>query len=239
MRIQNEPAVLLHSRPYSESSLLLEVFSSNYGRLGLMAKGVRRLKSRHRGHLCLFQPLLLSWSGKGELPILTGAEFQGSVVALTGSPVFCGFYLNELILKLLHRHDAHQSLFEKYTSAIKLLVASIDVEAVLRVFEKHLLTELGYALILDRESITRDPIEPGQKYSYVLDQGPVSTASSQVGKLVVHGETLIALSDEILEDKIVLRESKRLLRAILNQQLDGRTLKSRQLINQVKSYSSV
>lgn len=163
MRIQNEPAILLHSRPYSESSLLLEIFSTNYGRLGLMAKGARRLKSRNRGHLNLFQPLLISWSGKGELPILTGAELQGPFVELKGEPVYCGFYLNELILKLLYRHDPHQSLFEKYLSAIEQLAKSVHIESVLRVFEKHLLTELGYALILDHESNTLLPIHPEKK----------------------------------------------------------------------------
>ncbi|MFC1664901.1 DNA repair protein RecO [Pseudomonadota bacterium] len=239
MRIQNEPAILLHSRPYSESSLLLEVFSSNFGRLGLMAKGARRLKSRYRGQLSLFQPLLVSWSGKGELPILTGVELHGPLVELKGNPVYCGFYLNELILKLLHRHDAHQALFEKYTSAIELLVKSENIEAVLRVFEKHLLTELGYALILERDSNTRTPIQAEKKYSYVLDQGPVSISDSQVGKLVIHGQTLIALAEEVLEDKTVLLESKQLLRAILNQQLDGKTLKSRQLMSQIKQFSTL
>ena len=238
MRIQNEPSVLLHSRPYSESSLLVEIFSLNYGRLGLLAKGARRLKSRSRGQLNLFQPLLISWSGKGELPVLTGVETQGPLQELKGESVYCGFYLNELILKLVYRHDPHQSLFEKYLSAIQQLIKSAHIESVLRVFEKNLLTELGYGLNLDCESNTRRPIDPEKTYSYILDHGPITASESQIGKLFIHGKTLIGLSDEILESKTVLRESKQLLRAVLKRQLDGKSLKSRQLMNQVKQFST-
>lgn len=238
MRIQNEPAILLHSRPYSESSLILEIFSSNYGRLGLMAKGARRLKSSSRGHLNLFQPLLISWSGKGELPILTAVEFQQPITYLKGESAYCGFYLNELLLKLLHRHDAYQNLFQKYNDAIEQLANSVNVEPVLRLFEKHLLTELGYALILDRESNTQLPIQADEKYSYVPEQGPVRVSDSNVARLIIHGQTLIRLFEEDLVGDIVLQESKQLLRAVLNRHLDGKSLKSRQFLNQIKQYNN-
>jgi len=238
MRIQNEPAILLHSRPYSESSLILEIFSANYGRLGLMAKGARRLKSRSRGHLSLFQPLLIGWSGKGELPILTAVEVQRPLINLNAQNAFCGFYLNELLLKLLHRHDAYLNLFERYNDAIKQLADSVSVEPVLRLFEKHLLTELGYALILDRESNTQLPIQANEKYSYVPEQGPVRALDSNIVRLTIHGQTLIRLSEENLVGEIVLQESKQLLRSVLNRLLDGRSLKSRQFLSQINQYTN-
>ena len=118
MRVQSQPAFVLHARDYSETSLLLEVFAARQGRLGLLAKGARRPSSRLRGVLNPFQPLLLSWSGRGELPVLTAAEPNGDLPPLTGAVLYCGFYLNELLLKFLAREDPHEALYGVYQDAI-------------------------------------------------------------------------------------------------------------------------
>src|SRR6185436_3098055 len=121
MRTQDQPGFVLHARDYSETSLILEVFSARHGRLGLMAKGARRPSSRVRGLLKPFQPLLFAWTGRGELPILTGAEPDGEMPPLMGPALYCGFYLNELLMRLLHRHDPYEALYGAYRSALTAL----------------------------------------------------------------------------------------------------------------------
>ncbi len=148
-RIEFEPAYLLVQRPYRETSQLLEAFSAGHGRLGLVARGARGPRSRLRGLLQPFTPLLLSWTESGELGTLTGAESGGAAPTLLGERVFHGWYLNELlILKLLQRHDAHPRLYQDYVAALGELGGK-QAEAALRIFEKRLLIELGYALPLD------------------------------------------------------------------------------------------
>src|SRR3990172_6079289 len=112
MRIHQQPAFILHHRDYSETSLLLEVLTVRHGRLGLIAKGARRANSRMRGILKPFQRLLIVWSGKGELAVLTSAEVENTAITPEGQALYCGFYMNEILLRLLHRHDPHEGLFE-------------------------------------------------------------------------------------------------------------------------------
>ncbi len=229
MRVQQQPAYVLRTRAYSESSLLVEVFSREFGRLALIAKGARRRKSPHRGVLRPFQPLALSWAGRGALPTLTGAETTARAVPLRGGAWLCGFYLNELMMLLLHRHDAHEALFDTYARALASLCADGHPEATLRLFEKHLLSEIGYALVLDHEAGGRTPVRADRRYDYVPDQGPTPLAAAAAGALPVSGATLLALAAESLETPETLAESKQLLRAVLSRYLDGRTLSSRRL----------
>src|SRR3970282_94597 len=135
MRIHQQPAYVLHHRDYSETSLLLEVFRAHNGRIGLIAKGARRASSRMRVILKPFQRLLIGWSGKGELAVLTGAEQDAGAPALAGAALYCGFYLNELLLRLLHRHDPHEALFAAYRIALDALGRGGAHEAAMRVFE--------------------------------------------------------------------------------------------------------
>ena len=118
MRILQQPACIIHHTDYSESSLLLELFTRDYGRVGVIAKGARRPKSGKRALLNPFSSLLLSWTGRGELGVLTQTEANGLPVVLSGEALYCGFYVNELLLRLLHRHDAHEALFEGYQNCL-------------------------------------------------------------------------------------------------------------------------
>jgi DNA repair protein RecO (recombination protein O) len=141
-----QPAFVLHSYPYRETSLIVEAFTRHHGRIGLLAKGARRPKSALRGTLLAFQPLLIQWGGRGELRGLHSAEWQGGVAQLKGIGLMSGFYLNELLLRFLHRDDPHEGLFDLYAEAISALSTNNRIAATLRRFEKFLLGELGYAL---------------------------------------------------------------------------------------------
>lgn len=231
-RISLEPAYVLHQRPYQDSGLLLEVFTLNHGRVGLVARGVRKPKGRWQSLLQPFVPLLLSWSGRGELGTLVDAEMEGAAYPLKGSLVLSGFYLNELLTRLLHRHDPHPELFDYYQALLRRLSPLEDsggqqLQQWLRLFEMRLLEEMGYALVLEHDVITGAAINIEINYSYQLGAGPVAVTE---GLLVVRGRSLLALAAGDLAEIEVLRDAKRLMRAALDQQLGGRPLHSRQLL---------
>lgn len=233
-RIENEPGYVLHARPWRETSLILEAFTRAHGRVGLIARGARRPRSRLRGQLVPFLPLLLSWTGRGELPTLTGADPEGPSRPLRGRALFSGFYLNELLLKLLPRNDAHGKLFGDYRDALAGLGAGGTAEPVLRVFEKRLLDALGYGPTLDREADTGAPISPHRRYRYLLQHGPVDEpgAGASAGEgVAVSGRTLLALARGRLGDgqEWERQEARTLMRAILAPHLGPRPLGSRQL----------
>lgn len=238
MRIAGEPAYVLHHRAYSETSLLLEVFTRQHGRLGLIAKGARSSRSPLRGLLAPFQPLLLSFSGKGELPVVTGAEPEGIAHALAGEGLYCGFYLNELMMRLTARYDAHERLFDVYRATLAGLVAGGDASPVLRIFEKNLLGEVGYGLMLDCEAAAGPALVPDGQYDYRPELGPIvikdSTPDAPITGVRVSGVTLIALARERFDDAASLREARTLLRACLARHLGERPLESRRLMQAVR-----
>lgn len=242
MRISQQPAYVLHGRHYSETSLILEVFTRDHGRLGLLAKGARRRSSPWQGILKPFQPLLLSWSGRSDLALLIGAESEGSGVALDVDSLYCGFYLNELLLRLLHRHDPHEQLFDAYRSALYALASASVPEIVLRIFEKRLLSDIGYGLVLDRDIQDNSALIPQALYEYVLDQGPIRVAESSLHQasrgIRIHGDSLMALAQEQLGAARALRETKLLVRAALSRHLGGRPLHSRRLYQHVQALRS-
>lgn len=233
MRAEQQSAFILHQRNYSETSLLLEMYTRRYGRIGLIAKGARRPSNKNRGTLKPFQPLSIGWSGRGELMVLTGAEADGAAVELVGRSLYCGFYLNELIVRLLHRHDAHEALYDRYTIALDGLRDESAQEAILRIFEKHLLRELGYGLQLECEGDDRTPIDAAHTYDYVFEHGPVRVRDPELGARVqcvrIRGSSLLALAAERLDDRASLREAKALMRAALAPHLGDRPLQSRRL----------
>src|SRR6478672_8479831 len=141
MRIANEPGFVLHSYPYKETSLIVDLFSRDYGRVTLVAKGAKRPHSRLRGVLQTFQPLSVAWSGKSEMRTLTGAEWVGGMLPLEKSALLCGFYLNELLVKMMARDDAHPALFDHYVSTLNQLAHKEPAHIVLRKFELALLRE--------------------------------------------------------------------------------------------------
>ena len=210
-RHQNEPAFVLHNYPYRETSLVIEAFTRHHGRIGLVAKGARRPKSALRGTLMAFQPLLLGWGGRGELRGLHSAERQGGVPQLKGLGLMCGFYLNELLLKFLHRDDPHEGLFDLYAEAVTALAGDKEFSATLRRFEKLLLGELGYALTLDREAQTGKPIVASGRYTYVIEHGPVAIRNGETAAVELSGKTLLDLACDNYEDPVTLSQGKLLL----------------------------
>ncbi|CDH45241.1 MAG: DNA repair protein RecO [Candidatus Competibacteraceae bacterium] len=228
MRALLQSAFILHRRPYRNTSVLLEVFSQERGRLGLVARGAAAPKSRLKGLLQPFAPLLLSWSGVGELAALIAAEEAGLPIALPPNRVLAGLYVNELLVRLLPRLDPLPGLFAAYEVLLAELVTVPGEEPPLRRFEKRLLEELGYGLTLDCEAISGMPIVAEEHYRYVLDRGPLAVHRTELG-VPISGQGLLALRDGILVDPTVLSEVKRLTRAALAVQLHGRALKTREL----------
>lgn len=213
---------------------MVETFTRNFGRVGLVARGARRPKSALRGLMMAFQPLLLSWAGKSELRTLHKAEWQGGIPQLQGLGLMCGFYLNELLLKFLAREDPHDTLFDLYQGAIAALAHEPEPASVLRRFEKHLLKELGYALILDREADSGRPIDPGQRYTYVIERGPVALDRSADAQVEISGQTLIELESGNFADAATLAQSKLLMRFLVNHYLGNQELHTRQLLREMQ-----
>ncbi|MFQ5936872.1 MAG: DNA repair protein RecO [Acidiferrobacterales bacterium] len=238
MRVSQQPAYVLHHYSYGETSLLLEVFTRDHGRLGLLAKGARRMRLRQRPLLEPFQLLLIGWVGRGELPVLSAVEADGDAALLSGTTLYCGFYINELLLRLLHRHDPHERLFGAYRSSLLALRREESVEATLRVFEKRLLQEVGYGLVLENDMTDNAPIDPEAVYEYVINRGPVRLAdrsrSSKAQAVTIRGMSLLALAREVLTDPVTLQETKALTRAALGHHLAGKPLNTRKLFRDLK-----
>jgi len=228
-RVQLAAAYLLHQRPWRESSALLEVFTESHGRIGLVARGVRSARSRQRGDLQPFRPLRLSWQARGDLGTLTGVEADGGMIRLQGRALYSAFYLNELLMRLLARHDPHPVLFGYYRHSLQQLAAGAPLEQVLRQFEIRLLEEAGYGLQLDADAETGEALRADTLYDYHLEAGPVAFGADGDTGFVFRGASLIAMAHGDLSDAGVLADAKRLLRAALRLYLGDKPLKSREL----------
>ncbi|MFN2643605.1 MAG: DNA repair protein RecO [Burkholderiales bacterium] len=226
-RADHEPGYVLHTYPYKETSLIVEAFTRRHGRLALLARGARRPRSAMRGVLLAFHPLRFGWSGSTDLATLIAAEWGGALQPLAGRALMCGFYLNELILRLLPREDAHEALFDAYGEALARLSTGEAFAAVLRSFEKRLLAELGYAPLFDREAQSGDPIEPTGSYVYEPDRGPVR---ARHGDLVVSGRTLLDLAADDYSRSETRDEARYLMRALIGQRLHGQVLHTRSVL---------
>ena len=238
MRVADEPAFVLHHHVYGETSLLLEILSRQHGRLGLIAKGARRPKSVLRATLIPFQLLAVNFSGRGELPTLSNAEPLAPAAPLAGEALYCGLYLNELLMRLLHRHDPHERLFQSYAKALQDLAKNTNLESALRLFEKRLLDEIGYGLVLDHSVDNGLPVQAEAHYRYLPERGPVAAEISDDG-VPVSGHCLLALAREQLDDESVRHEAKRLLRALLARQLGTRPVFSRRLFGPVRAVDTL
>jgi DNA repair protein RecO (recombination protein O) len=229
MRVQLEPSFILHSRPYRESSVLLEALSREHGRIGLVARGARGARSRWKNILQPFRPLLLSWTQRGDLGSLTGADQVAAPPSLNGEPLFCALYANELLVRFLQRSDPHAGLFDEYRQLLIALAAGEPSQPVLRLFEYHVLTAAGFGLQLEHESPSGRELRPDAWYVYEPESGPVpgQTGPGETKELV-SGAALLALkSGEISEDH--LRELKTLMRKLIRHHLGDRAIKSQQL----------
>ncbi|MDR1275016.1 MAG: DNA repair protein RecO [Candidatus Accumulibacter sp.] len=226
-----QPAYVLHARPYSETSLVVEMFSRDYGRVALMARGARRPRSALRGLLLAFQPLEVAWSGNGEVHTLTKTEWQGGQALLSGKALLCGYYLNELLLHLLPRADAHERLFSAYAETLRRL-AENPRESDLRVFECALLRELGYGLTLEHDADGL-PIGPSDAYVYEIERGPVRAEGHEPTRLV-KGKTLIDMRDGDFSDPRSLAEAKQLMRVLIAHYTSGKDLHARKFFMELQ-----
>jgi DNA repair protein RecO (recombination protein O) len=235
-RVSLEPAWILHHYPYRDSSLLLEVFSRNHGRIGLIARGARSAKGRWQNQLQMLRPLLLSWSMRGELGTLTGVDSRGAMEVFPGRQVLCACYLHELLLRLLTRHDPHPELFAAYEESVLMLAA--DEEQALRLFEKRLLQALGYGLLLDHEYDSGAAVVADGHYEYRMEKGPVRCQRAGDNGVFLRGSSLLALHHDNLQEPQACREVKSLMRAALALYLGARPLRTREVLRQLSSFSA-
>lgn len=233
-RILDEPAWLLHHRPFRDSSRILDVLSRDFGRLSLVARGSRSGKSRLKGILRPFLPLKLSWVIRSDMGTLTGAEVNGPPLGLAGDGLMSGYYMNELLLNLTHRHDPQPEIFSVYESAVRALQRDSDVAGVLRRFEMEVLTLLGYGLNLDHDTQSGEELVEDRFYDYRVEQGPVAVESGN-GPIAFTGAELRAIGRQEFDDPDTLRNAGRLLRRVLAWHLDGRELNSRKVLRELRS----
>lgn len=231
-RVSLEPAWVLHRRPFRDTSEIVDLFTASHGRVAAVARGSRSAK--RRVPLEPFQALRVSWSGRGELFTLTGVEADGPALRPAGNVLMSLFYLNELLLRLTGKEDPHPGLFDGYADTVRSLIAGDDQSTCLRRFERQLLDELGYGLTLDMD-VDGHPIESEAVYFYELEHGPRRIGAAVSGKLTVSGETLLAIAAGEFETIKQRSEARRLLTAAIDVYLGGRPLKTRQVLNALRS----
>ncbi len=228
-RVAQQPGFVLHSYPYKETSLIIDVLSRDHGRIALVAKGAKRPHSALRGVLQTFQPLSLSWSGKGEMRTLTGAEWVGGLLPLEKDALLCGFYLNELLLKFLARDDPHPPLFRHYVETLNQLAHGEPAPIVLRKFERALLKDTGFSGDFTRCTATGERVRPDASYVVDPERGPRPGMPSDTWPLVT-GKTLLDMEKEDYADAVTQTQSKFLMRHLLSYHLGGVPLNTRQIL---------
>ncbi|MEX3785608.1 DNA repair protein RecO [Paraburkholderia sp. BR14374] len=229
-RITEQPAFVLHSYPYRETSLIIDVLSRDHGRLALVAKGAKRPHSALRGVLQTFQPLSLAWSGKSEMRTLTGAEWVGGMLPLTGDALLCGFYVNELLVRFCAREDPHPQLFHHYVVTLTRLAHDEPPVQVLRSFERVLLRETGYAMALDR-TVARKAVLADGRYVFDPERGVREASDEWPAQWpVVSGQTLLDMEKDDYHRAQTVAQSKTLMRFLLNTYLGGAPLATRQIL---------
>ena len=232
MRAELNSCYVLHARVYRESSLLLDIFSRQYGRLSLIAKGARKQRNNKRALLQPGRRVNLAWSLRREL----GTLIQVEAVSEQPVPVVVAlnmFYMNELLVRLLHRNEPHPELFDSYCEALDNLAGTQDEQPVLRLFEKRLLQSLGYGLSLETD-VDGNPVQPDTQYQYLLERGPTLRAGARSAGIEISGRTLLALAGDNLQRPAAHRgetlgEARQLMRGALGRLLGGSPLRSRAL----------
>ena len=255
-RILLQPAWVIHRRPFRNTSLLVDLFCRDQGRITAVARGARRGKSRLQGVLQPFRPLRVSFTGRGDVKTLTAAEGAGPAAALAGERLFSGFYINELLSRLLHDHVEHPRLHQRYEESLNALASSTTpLESTLRRFELALLAELGYALNLQTDCRRHEAINAGEQYHYLPDvgfeeagegrrvhssgqdvdhQSRQAAAEADTENRIFAGAHLIAIARLDFDDTQVAATAKRLLRQALKPHLGSKPLHSRTLFKTPK-----
>ena len=230
----NQPAYVLHTYAFKETSLVAELFTKEHGRVATVAKGARRPRSAMRGQLQSFQMLSATWSGKNELKTLHSLDWSDGLVTLQGEALMCGFYLNELLLRLLPREDAHTQLFEYYQATLKTLAKGAQLAAHLRRFELKMLQEMGYAVPLDVDESDAQIVAESQ-YRYEAEYGACALSATKNG-IVLSGQTLIDMRQDSYLSLQTQQQSKQLMRYLLAYYLGDKPLHTRQLLIDLQGF---
>jgi DNA repair protein RecO (recombination protein O) len=234
MLIELEPTFLIHTRAYRDTSLLVEAFTRNHGRVSLVARGVKGKKNSRSSLLQPFASLLISWWSRGELGTLRAAELHQQPQWLTGNRLASGLYVNELLHRLLDRHEPHPELFDYYTYTLQ-RIASIEIDqlaVVLRMFEKFLITQLGYGLLFNVDAATDAPVQPDMHYSFDPKAGCYQSLGDWGDFTLKHlykGSSLLALHSGEFSSEEELQDAKRLMRTVLAAHLGEKPIFSRSL----------
>ena len=232
-RVALQPAYVLHATPFQNSSLIVDLFTLDYGRVRAVSKGARGAKSRTRSLLQPFQPLLVSLSGRSELKTLTAVEAMHEALRLEATRLYSGLYVNELLTRLLQNQEEHRTLYGAYRDTLVALRGSAPVETVLRHFELSLLAELGYGINLEHEADSRSALVGDRCYRFDPQQGFYAIAALESSE-DFSGRDLIALREGRFDGAEAARAAKRLTRLALNAQLGPRPLNSRSLFVSLK-----
>ena len=225
-----QPAYILAQRKYRETSLIIDILTQDFGRIALLAQGVRKPKSKTAGLLQAFLPLNISYFGKSDLKTLSHVEVSGEFDTLQGIALYCGFYVNELITCFLHKYDPHPDVFICYKKCLARLISDPNIEANLRIFELELIEATGYGLTLDYDG-NNNKIDPLSTYHYDIEQGAIPAVDGQIS-----GKTLLALKAKQLLEPQTLLEAKLIMRKVIATYLNGKPLKSKAVINQIMQH---
>ncbi|MDA1342388.1 MAG: DNA repair protein RecO [Proteobacteria bacterium] len=226
--VHSQPAYILHQQNYRESSLIIDALTRDFGRISLIAKGVRKAKSKTAGVLRPFVALSLSYLGKSDLRTLTDAEMLDQTKELPGLSLYCGFYINELVCNFLHKDDPHPVVFQDYQDCLKQLALGLHIEAALRMFELKLMDNIGYGVQLDYDLRHERPIVTNKQYMFTKDDGLIEDVNGQFS-----GSALLAMQQRQFDEPDVLSVAKLLMRAVIDSHLQGKQLKSRSVINNI------
>ena len=227
-RQENQVVYVLHTYPFKETSLVVELFSKEFGRIAAVAKGARRPHSAMRGMLQSFQMLSGAWSGKNELKTLHNLDWSAGLTLIKGEALMCGFYMNELLLRLLPREDAHENLFEYYANTMQTLTNGADFATTLRRFELKLLQEMGYAVPLRQDENGLD-IVAENTYRYEAEYGACELKATKNG-VQLSGNTLLNMANDDYAESLTKSQSKQLMRYLLAHYLGDKPLHTRQLL---------
>lgn len=230
MRIELQPAYVLHTRPFRDTSLLVDFLTQDYGRVTLVAKGARTAKQRQRYFLQPFSPLSISWQGKSELKTLINVESLPTALTLEGHFLYSGFYANELLVYLLPDNDEVEDIYRLYCALLIDLQRQSKLEPTLRQFEFSLLNFLGYGINFEYEAIEGTPIEKDRFYHFSPDTGFIlEPKNDSQGTGVFQGQCLLNIASCSYSDDLTLRVAKKISRSAFALYLQGKSIKSREL----------
>ena len=251
-RVSHEPAYVLHRYDWSESSVILEAFTRHHGRIAVVAKGAKRPSSNFRPVLLPLQPLQLNYGGDAEIRTLKGAEWMGGHVMPTGESLLSGYYINELLLRLLARDDAHEALFDAYAGVVEVLAGdhagaqAATQAAALRAFELLLLREVGLLPALDAETLTLSPLLPDVRYTLLPEAGLREAGDDETALAGADWQAVQAALDDRAPFTATLRGVATLsagsngalrgqLRTLLNYHCGVSTLRTRQMMRDLQA----